>query len=716
MTRDGGSRDWPERRRPRRSGRHSRAARDYADPDPYAAPDADAQADPYPPADPAARADPYAGQPGRGAHTGRNGQADPYGQAGRNGQSDPYGGRGRYADPDPYARRDPNAARDLYAQQNPYAAPDPFAQTDPRYSGQPSAQRPDPRPPRDGYGPRAPHPPQDYYAPPDTTAGPEAYGQPGAYPRGEPDGQGRRRRDPYGEPAGYEEPSRYGRTDSYGQPGGGSAPDYGQRSTRGERGPIDELDAYPGAALPGAEDRGPFRWRPPPDATGPQALPAVPGYSGGGIDHEPPPPGHGDWDAGPEPGGPAGLRRGQDAGGADLEEPGSGSDGGERWPYGAGEPAEWDDPPAQDGLIPGFGERGDSRRGRGSRPRRRIRRVLAPVLAPIVVVVVLIALGAGGYKIYKHFQSPDYSGPGFGDVTVQVLPGDTAESLGPRLVQLGVVASTSSFVSAVKQSSCPTCLQPGFFRLHKHMNSALAYKLLLAPASRIQNGVTIPEGLRLTQILSRLEAAKSPITASAYAKALKDTAALGLPSYANRNPEGYLFPATYDISPGMSATSVLQAMVARFKQEAASISLPQAAAAVHLTPGQVITVASILEAEGGNPKYYSRVAEVIYNRLSSSMFLGLDSTVNYALHRFGISLTNSQLAVNSPYNTFLHKGLPPGPIDSPGDAAIQAALHPAHGNLTYFVTVNLKTGLTLFTNDPAVFDQYVALCRKNGAC
>jgi UPF0755 protein len=299
---------------------------------------------------------------------------------------------------------------------------------------------------------------------------------------------------------------------------------------------------------------------------------------------------------------------------------------------------------------------------------------------------------------------------------VQVNPGDTAESLGPRLVQLGVVASTSSFVSAVKQSSCPTCLQPGFFRLHEHMNAALAYKLLLDPASRIQNLVTIQEGLRLTQILAKLESAKSRIPASAFAKAAKDTAALGLPSYANGNPEGYLFPATYPITPGMSATNVLQAMVTRFDQEATSINLAAAAAAVHLTPGQVITVASILEAEGGSPSYYSRVAEVIYNRLHAHWRLGLDSTVNYALHRFGVHLTTTQLAVNSPYNTVTHYGLPPGPIDSPGDAAIQAALHPAHGNYMFFVTVNLKTGLTRFTDSPAVFAQYVAECQRNGAC
>jgi UPF0755 protein len=417
------------------------------------------------------------------------------------------------------------------------------------------------------------------------------------------------------------------------------------------------------------------------------------------------------WDRSPEPG----RRRGRDDRQPAATAPGPA--GGGAWAEEADEPGPWDDAPDRDGLIPGFGERQDFRRRRGRRTGRRVGRAAAPTVAMILALVVLVALGFGGYKIYQHFQSPDYSGPGFGEVTVQVNPGDTAQSLAPELVQLGVVASTSSFVSAVKQSSCPTCLQPGFFLLHRHMKAALAYKLLLNPASRIQSVAVIPEGLRLTQILARLEAVKkSPIPASAYAKAVKDTAALGLPSYANGNPEGYLFPATYDITPGMSATSMLQAMVARFKVEADSINLPQAAAAVHLTPGQVITVASILEAEGGSPSYYSRVAEVIYNRLHAHWRLGLDSTVNYALHRFGVHLTTAQLAVNSPYNTTIHYGLPPGPIDSPGDAAIQAALHPAHGNYMYFVTVNLKTGLTLFTNSSSVFNQYVAECQRNGAC
>jgi UPF0755 protein len=277
------------------------------------------------------------------------------------------------------------------------------------------------------------------------------------------------------------------------------------------------------------------------------------------------------------------------------------------------------------------------------------------------------------------------------------------------------VASTSSFISAAKNSSNPDGLEPGFFRLRHHMNAAQAYALLLNTSARIQSVVAIPEGLRETEILAALEQ-KTGTPASAFAKALKDTAALGLPSYAKGNPEGYLFPATYNFNPGTSALAMLQTMVARYNQEAASINLAGAAKTAQLTPSQVITVASILEAEAGSPKYYGEVAEVIYNRLNDGMFLGLDSTVNYALHRFGVSLTTTQLHVNSPYNTFIHKGLPPGPIDSPGNAAIEGALHPAHGDLLYFVTVNVKTGLTKFATTAAGFQQLENECNQNNSC
>jgi UPF0755 protein len=337
------------------------------------------------------------------------------------------------------------------------------------------------------------------------------------------------------------------------------------------------------------------------------------------------------------------------------------------------------------------------------------------VLAPLLAIMLLAVIVAGGLYEWRRLRSPDYSGTGTGQVTVQVLPGDSAISLAPRLVKAGVVASTNAFISAAKRHATAGNLEPGFFRLHKHMNAALAWALLLSPKARLQFSVTIPDGLRLTQILSMLST-KTQFPVTEFEQAAKNPAALGLPSYARGSLEGYLYPATYTVQHGTTALGILQAMVRRYNEEATSLNLSVVAGQKDLTPAEAITVASLLEAEGGSTASYAKIARVIYNRLKIDMPLQLDSTVLYALHKFGFQLTQSQLHVNSPYNTFLHQGLPPGPIDNPGQAAIQAALHPAKGDWVYFVTVNPKTGLTKFTDSPTVFKQYQAECRANGAC
>ena len=240
------------------------------------------------------------------------------------------------------------------------------------------------------------------------------------------------------------------------------------------------------------------------------------------------------------------------------------------------------------------------------------------------------------------------------------------------------------------------------------MKASLAFALLLKPSSRVQTRIAIPEGYRLSQIIATL--GKQTGNLKGYQQAAANPASLGLPAFAKGNPEGYLFPATYDIQPQTSPLAVLRSMVLRFDQEAASVSLPSAAARAQLTESDVITVASLIQAEGKRPQDLPKIARVIYNRLNQSppMPLQLDTTVLYALHSSASDVTIPQTQVNSPYNTYLHAGLPPGPIDSPGDAAIQAALHPAAGNWTYFLTVDPKTGLTLFTNSFTQFQQFQA--------
>jgi UPF0755 protein len=364
-------------------------------------------------------------------------------------------------------------------------------------------------------------------------------------------------------------------------------------------------------------------------------------------------------------------------------------------------------PGAERALAPGETSRGGaSRTGKPPKRRRGLRRI-APWLALAVVLATLGTAGAGYYYVWHKYLHPaDYSGEGTGSVTVQIRPGDAAATVGERLQALGVVASARAFENAAKASGKASSLEPGSYRLHKHMKASLAFALLLKPSSRVQVKVTIPEGLRLSHTISLLGRATGEL--QAYQQAVKDASALQLPAAAHGNPEGYLFPATYQIEPGTGPVSVLRDMVQRFGQEAADVDLKAAAARGHLTESDVIIVASLIQAEGRRLSDFPKIAEVIYNRLNDHIRLQLDSTVLFAVNKYGILASNNDLKVDSPYNTYQRYGLPPGPIDSPGDAAIRAALHPDHGNLLYFVTVSPKTGLTKFTDNLTQFNAWKA--------
>jgi peptidoglycan lytic transglycosylase G len=367
---------------------------------------------------------------------------------------------------------------------------------------------------------------------------------------------------------------------------------------------------------------------------------------------------------------------------------------------------------------PGRSGTGRSSTGRsgtaGGGKRKSGMRRLAPWLALSVVVALVIGAGAGYFYVYRtYLHPPDFAGPGTTPHIVRIFPGDSASVVGQRLQQQGVVASARAFSNAAKSSGQGTALEPGYYRVRLHMNAALAFSLLLKPSSRMQTRVTIPEGWRKSQIIAAL--GRDTGNLQGYQQAVNNVAALNLPSFAKGNAEGYLFPATYDIQPNTPPLKVLQDMVTRFDQEAASIHLPAAAAHAELTQSDVIIVASLIQAEGRRAADFPKIARVIYNRLNSSpqIRLQLDSTVMYALHKYGIIASSQQIKVKSRYNTYLHTGLPPGPIDSPGAAAIDAALHPAHGPWMYFVTVDPKTGETKFTSSFTQFQQFRAELESN---
>lgn len=217
-----------------------------------------------------------------------------------------------------------------------------------------------------------------------------------------------------------------------------------------------------------------------------------------------------------------------------------------------------------------------------------------------------------------------------------------------------------------------------------------------ATTARTETRLVIPEGLRLTQTVN-VSAEATGIPKIDFQLALQDSRELGLPNWANGQPEGFLYPATYEVTPSQTAQVIVGNMVKRFNQAAADTKLEAKAKARGLTPYEVVIMASLVEAEA-TPSDFPKVARVIYNRLNRDMKLQLDSTVNYALGTNEILLSSDQLKTSSPFNTYLVNGLPPTPINSPGEGAIRAVLNPAKGNWIYFVSVDPEAGITKFTN------------------
>jgi UPF0755 protein len=228
---------------------------------------------------------------------------------------------------------------------------------------------------------------------------------------------------------------------------------------------------------------------------------------------------------------------------------------------------------------------------------------------------------------------------------------------------------------------------------------------MLDPATRLVTRVTLPEGMTVKATLAKLaESTGTPLPQ--FEAAAANPAALGLPAYAGGKLEGFLFPATYDFEPGTAPADMLKQMVARAVHALDGLQIP---AEQRLT---VLTKASLVQAEASSTEDMAKVARVLQNRLSDGMPLQLDTTVNYANGKSGITTTAADRANPSPYNTYLHPGLPPGAIDNPGEEALKAALSPAPGDWRFFVVVNPDTGETRFAKTGAEHQQNVLLFQQ----
>jgi UPF0755 protein len=340
---------------------------------------------------------------------------------------------------------------------------------------------------------------------------------------------------------------------------------------------------------------------------------------------------------------------------------------------------------------------------RKKRPPRRGRRLLTLLLAVVLV-------GGAGYAAFSVLgpavsglvggeeTDVDFPGPGEGETDVVIASGATGEDIATVLRDAGVTKTRTAYLDAVAADPTTAAkIQPGTYVLLKGMRGQDAFELLADPGNRVTERVTVREGLWLSETLVTLSKATG-VPLKDYQAAAKNTKALGLPAEAKGNLEGWLFPASYEFGDKTPAAEQLTQMVAQ------TVKTLTAAGVDRKNWQRTIIIGSIVEGEASGDADRGKVARVVENRLDdpngpTGGFLQMDSTVNFALQKRGnLTKTEYDSAKSDPYDTYGAAGLPPGPIGSPGKAAIDAAANPTPGNWFFFVTVNLDTGETLFAN------------------
>jgi len=344
--------------------------------------------------------------------------------------------------------------------------------------------------------------------------------------------------------------------------------------------------------------------------------------------------------------------------------------------------------------------------GDGRPPKRRLTWlwVLIVVLALCVggVVAVNAAFGTQIRHVLGMDPPIDYTGTGDGQpATVTIVSGQIGSDIAKSLASAGVTKTPEAFYDLLLKQASQPVFEPGTYKLQKEMSAKSALAQLLDPKNRVISKVVIPEGQTLPQVLARLSKGTGVPLADLQAAA-KNPSAYGVPKAAP-SLEGFLFPATYQFDPGLPAKTILQRMVDRMNQSLKKYGVSKS------DELKVLTLASIVQKEGGSAKDFYKVSTVFHNRLNIGMHLQSDATVSYGAHSSKILTTAAQRAdLGNKYNTYAHAGLPVGPIAAPGDAAIDAALHPVKGSWLYFVLVNGDTGKTVFSNTLAQHNVAVA--------
>ena len=301
-------------------------------------------------------------------------------------------------------------------------------------------------------------------------------------------------------------------------------------------------------------------------------------------------------------------------------------------------------------------------------------------------------------SLISRFSIEDYSGQGQGTVIIVIEEGDLGEDVARKLVAADVVKSFDAIYRPMLQSDL--VIFPGHYEFPLQIPGAEALKILMN-ADPITSSVTIPEGFQIAQIIplliSELNLSRQDLE-EAIERANKD--------FPGPTLEGYLFPATYQFEPDVTAAEVIEQMTQRMIRELARFE-------VNLEDSlDLVTLASIIQEEARLEEDFFKVSTVFNNRLKQGMLLQTDPTVKYYYEGSIKSFQQGLADEENPYNTYVYAGLPPGPISSPGSLAIEAALNPAPGNYLFFVSINLNTGETIFSETLREHEKAVELYRK----
>ncbi|MFJ3502273.1 endolytic transglycosylase MltG [Streptomyces sp. NPDC090135] len=357
---------------------------------------------------------------------------------------------------------------------------------------------------------------------------------------------------------------------------------------------------------------------------------------------------------------------------------------------------EYDEEPAR-----GRGSRGDDRDRRGKEKKRKGKNGMACLVVAVVLVGSVGGVGYFGYQFWqgRFAEVPDYAGSGTGEVQVEIPKGSLGTQIGNILKQAGVVKSVDAFVAAQQKNPDGNSIQDGVYTLKKEMSAESAVKLMLTPASQAK--LIIPEGKRNAWVYEALDQRLDLKPGTTKEIALTRADSLGLPDWAKKHPdikdplEGFLFPASYPVAKGSKPEDALRKMVARANQEYGKLELDAKAKALGVEgPWELVTVASLVQAEGKTHDDFRRMAEVVYNRLKPDnretyQLLQFDSTLNYLKGQSEIKISEKEANSNTdPYNTYKHKGLPPGPIGNPGNEALAAMVDPTKDGWIYFVATD----------------------------